>query len=72
MTSRRLVDTNLIVRYLGARPSQHTRAAARIFDACDRGELVIVILTVVLAECAFVLESFYQHLRSNIATVLEG
>jgi len=40
------------------------------FDACDRGDIVIVVLPVVLAECVFVLESFYRHPRASIASVL--
>ena len=70
MSKRKLVDTNLIVRYLVQDHKKHAEAAGRLFDACDRGELVIVVLPVVLAGCVFVLESFYAHPRSNIASAL--
>lgn len=70
MSKRRLVDTNLIVRYLVQDHEKHARAAGKLFDACDRGELVIVVLPVVLAECVFVLESFYGHPRADIASAL--
>ncbi|MGE5073663.1 MAG: PIN domain-containing protein, partial [Anaerolineae bacterium] len=40
------------------------------FDACDQGEVVIVVLSAVLAECVFVLESFYEHPRTDIASAL--
>lgn len=70
MSKRRLVDTNLIIRYLVQDHEKHAKAAGRLFDACDRGELVIVILPAVLAECVFVLESFYRHPRPDIASVL--
>ncbi len=70
MSKRRLVDTNLIVRYLAQDHEKHARAAGKLFDACDRGDLVIVVLPVVLAECVFVLESFYGHQRADIASVL--
>lgn len=70
MSKRRLIDTNLIVRYLVQDHEKHARAAGKLFDACDRGELVIVILPVVLAECVFVLESFYAHSRAHIASAL--
>ena len=46
------------------------RLAGRLFDACDRGEVVIVVLPAVLAECVFVLDSFYQHPRGDIASAL--
>jgi len=67
---RRLVDTNLIVRYLVQDHEKHAKAAGRVFEACDRGEVMIVVLPAVLAECAFVLESFYKHPRGDIASAL--
>jgi predicted nucleic acid-binding protein len=67
---RRLIDSNLIVRYLVQDHERHARAAGRLLDACDRGEVVVVVLPVVLAECVFVLESFYEHSRADIASAL--
>jgi len=70
VSKRRLVDTNLIVRYLVQDHQKHAKAAGRLFDACDRGDVVIVVLPAVLAECVFVLESFYEHPRGDIASAL--
>ena len=70
MSKRRLVDTNLIVRYLVQDNEKHAKAAGRLFDACDRGDVLIVVLPVVVAECVFVLESFYEHPRADIASAL--
>ena len=70
MSKRRLVDTNLIVRYLVQDHEKHAKAAGRLFDACDRGQVVLVVLPVVLAECVFVLESFYERPRGDIAATL--
>jgi predicted nucleic-acid-binding protein len=70
VSKQRLVDTNLIIRYLVQDHDKHARAAGKLFDACDRGDVVIVLLPVVLAECVFVLESFYRHLRTDIASAL--
>lgn len=70
MSKRRLIDTNLIIRHLVHDHPQHARIAAKLFAASDQGELTLVILPTVLAECVFVLESFYGHSRSRIATVL--
>lgn len=70
MSKHRLVDTNLIVRYLVQDHEKHAKAAERLFEACDRGDVVIVVLPAVLAECVFVLESFYEHPRADIASTL--
>lgn len=70
MSERRLIDTNLIVRHLVQDNEKHAAIAAKLFDACDRGHVVIVVLPAVLAECVFVLESFYQHERTDIASAL--
>ncbi len=72
MTPRRLIDTNLIVRHLVQDHEQHAQSAAKLFAACDRGELTLVVLPAVLAECVFVLESFYEHPAGAIATVLSA
>ena len=69
-SKRKLVDTNLIVRYLVQDHEKHAKAAGKLFDACDRGEVVIVMLPTVLAECVFVLESFYEHPRGDIVAAL--
>jgi len=70
VSKRRLVDTNLIVRYLVQDHEKHANAAGKLFDACDRGDVVIVMLPAVLAECVFVLESFYEHPRGDITSAL--
>jgi predicted nucleic-acid-binding protein len=70
VTNRRLIDTNLIVRHLVQDQEVHARAAEKLFAACDRGDLVLVVLPAVLAECVFVLESFYQHARTDISSAL--
>jgi predicted nucleic acid-binding protein len=70
VSKRRLVDTNIIVRYLVQDHEKHGKATGRLLEACDRGEVVIVVLPAVLAECVFVLESFYEHSRADIASAL--
>jgi predicted nucleic acid-binding protein len=72
MSKRRLVGTNLIVRYLVQDHEKHARVAGKLFDACDRGELLIVVLPVVLAECVFVLGCSRQPAvgRSSLVVAL--
>src|SRR5579872_899760 len=72
MIRRCLVDTNVIVRHLVGDDERLARLSSRLFEACDRGELVLVVLPAVLAESVFVLESFYEHPRPDIARVLSG
>lgn len=67
---RRLVDTNLVVRYLVQDHEKHAKTAGKLFEACDRDEIEIMLLSAVLAECVFVLESFYEHRRADIAAAL--
>src|SRR5438093_10117217 len=69
-SKRKLVDTNLIVHYLVQGHEKHAKAAGKLFDACDRGDVVIVVLPAILAECVFVLESFYEHPRGDISSAL--
>lgn len=70
MTNRRLIDTNLIIRHLVQDHPLHARIAGELFAAGDRGELTLVLLSAVLAECVFVLESFYKHPRGKISLVV--
>jgi len=70
MNRRRLIDTNIIVRHLVQDHEAHSKAAGKMFEACDRGEVTLVVLPAVLAEAVFVLESFYDHSRTDIARTL--
>lgn len=70
MIKRRLVDTNLIIRHLVQDHPKHSQIASKLFEACDRGDLTLVVISAVLAECVFVLDSFYEHPRREIAEVL--
>jgi predicted nucleic-acid-binding protein len=70
MSKRRLVDTNLIVRHLVQDDEKHAKVAGKLIEACDRGETILILLPAVLAECVFVLESFYKRPRADIADVM--
>jgi predicted nucleic acid-binding protein len=70
MSDRRFVDTNLIVRHLVQDHARNAKVASRLFEACDRGEIRLVLLPAIIAECVFVLESFYGHPRTDIAQAL--
>jgi predicted nucleic-acid-binding protein len=71
VSKRRLADTNLIVRYLVRDNAAQAAIAEKLFEASDRGDLVIEILPCVLAESVFVLESFYNRPRGDISAALK-
>ncbi len=62
------VDTNVLVRHLTGDPPDQAAAATRFL--ATSGELLLTDL--VLAEVAYVLESFYEAPRSTVATVLRS
>lgn len=67
---RCLVDTNVVIRHLVQDQPAQSQAATRLFAECDAGKLTVVFLEPVIAECVFVLESFYRHPRPAIAAAL--
>lgn len=68
--NRQIVDTNVIVRHLVQDDKSLSALAGELFARCDRGEIKLVILSTVVAECVFVLECFYKHPRDKIAATL--
>ncbi len=62
---RALLDTNVLVRHLTGDPaSQASRATAFL-----RGEHELILTDLVLAEMVYVLESFYEVARADIASM---
>jgi predicted nucleic acid-binding protein len=72
MSKQRLLDTNMIVRYLVQDDPRNAAIANHLFEACDRGVLALIVLPEVVAESVFVLESFYKHPRAKIAQVMSA
>ena len=64
---RYLLDTNVLLRFLRGDDARHSPAARTLFsDACD-GKCVLVLTEVTVAEAVWVLASFYQTGREQIA-----
>jgi predicted nucleic-acid-binding protein len=62
------IDTNVLIRHLtGDRPAQARRATAALRDAEQ-----LLVTDVVFAECVFVLESFYEVPRAQVATTMRA
>lgn len=54
---RALLDTNTVVFFLTGRPAAPARAAARLFERAERGELELIVPLTTIAEAIWVLTS---------------
>ena len=71
MAGRKLfADTNLLLRHLVQNHESQGAQASDLIAASDRGEVSIIVLPVVLAECVYVLESHYKLGHAKVAEVL--
>lgn len=66
-----ILDTNVLVRFLVGDHKEHQESAQRWFASAENAKINIVIDPVVIAETAFVLESFYKLHRDHIASAME-
>ena len=62
------LDTNVLVRHLTGDPPDQAAAATRYLSAADD----LLVADLILAEVAYVLESFYEAPRGQVATVLRS
>jgi predicted nucleic-acid-binding protein len=70
MTAPRVIDANVILRYLlGDHPAVSPQAAA-FFEQVRRGEAAVFIPEGVLVECVYVLIKFYAVPRPEVAEKL--
>lgn len=64
------VDANVLLRFLTGEPKDLARKSARLMAQAERGEVVIVLPALVIAEVIWVLKSFYRHSFEEIAGVV--
>lgn len=69
---RLLVDTNVLVRFFSGDPPDMAEKARGLIERADRGEVVLVLTPVIVAETFYTLESYYEMDRRQVATVLRG
>ena len=67
-----VIDTNLLVRYLINDDQKKADAVDNLLDKAIKGEVRIIIPSVVIAELVWVLESFYQLKADVILELVEA
>ena len=67
---RQLVDTNVLARFFTGEPPEMALKARRLVERADKGEVVLVVLPVIVAELFYTLESFYEMERKDVAAKL--
>lgn len=68
--TRLWVDANVILRFLTGDPEAMAMRSARLMERVEKGEVVLFIAPLVLAEIIWVLKSFYRYAMSDIAAVI--
>lgn len=68
--SPRQIDANVLLRVLVGEPRELFEKAERLIDAVRRGEHLVRVEDVVLAEVVWVLSSFYRMDRRTIVDLL--
>jgi predicted nucleic acid-binding protein len=67
-----LLDTNVVIRFLTGDHATHSPRSRNLFARAAAGEISLVLTDLALAECAWVLQSFYSLDRAAIAAALKG
>jgi predicted nucleic acid-binding protein len=62
------VDTNVLIRHLTGDPPEMARRATALLASGER----LLLADLVLAECVFVLESFYEVERAQVAALMRA
>ena len=72
MSTRRVWgDANLIVRLVTNDPPAMAERAERFLERAEQGEFSICLHPMIVAECAWVLSSFYKVAKVDVAQALE-
>ena len=67
-----VIDTNLLVRYLTDDEPQKAKAVDTLLNSAQKGEIKILIPSIVVAELVWVLESFYKMMADDITGLVEA
>lgn len=66
-----LLDANVVVRLLTDDPQEMADRARALFERATQGELRLLLTPLVVAECVWVLRSFYKRPLGDIASALQ-
>ena len=66
----RLIDTNVLIRFLVNDKSSKDKTLYSFFDSLEKGVLKVELKLIVLFQTAFVLKSYYEVPKENISTSL--
>ncbi len=70
MARRLWLDTNVIIRIITGDPKEMAQEAEDLILKVELGELVLRLSAIVVAECCWVLESFYEAQPTDISDAL--
>ena len=65
-----LVDANVILRFITKDPLDMAEASRNLFMQADSGVVELTILTITVAEVIWVLESFYEYPKVQVAETI--
>jgi len=69
---RAVIDTNLLVRYLTEDDPEKAKSVERLLKKAGKGEIRIILPSVVIAELVWVLESYYEMEAGEISGLVEA
>ena len=70
MARKLWLDTNVIIRIITGDPQEMAQEAEDMILKVEMGELVLRLSAIVVAECCWVLESFYEAQPTDISDTL--
>lgn len=71
-SKRVVIDTNLLVRFLTEDDPAKAKAVDGILARAGKGEIKVLVPSIVIAELVWVLESFYKMEAADIAELVEA
>lgn len=68
--TRYWLDANVLLRFLTGEPEAMAEKAAQLMQKAERGEVVLILTPLVIAEVVWTLKSFYRRSYEDIVRVL--